>query len=89
MFQHFSVDKHRRMGHDWTDVVHDVVTRGVSEMTQDTVSIRVEVDRKTDAILREWARMDERSKRALVRVIVRRRACWWRKQMEKRGGSAA
>lgn len=52
-------------------------------MARDTVNIRVEVDRKTDAILREWAKRDERSKRSLVRVIVRKRANWWQEKKQQ------
>lgn len=53
-------------------------------MSREMVNIRVEVDRKTDAILREWAKREERSKRSLARVILRRRASWWQEKRQER-----
>ncbi len=55
-------------------------------MSQKGIHISVEVDRKTDAILRDWAREAERSKRSLARVVLRRMAAKWN---NKRGGQAA
>ena len=49
-------------------------------MRRELVPINVEVDRKTDAILREWAEASDRSKRSLARVILNRRAARWQKK---------
>ncbi len=62
-------------------------------MARRGVEMRLELDEETNIRLEQMA--DERaiawgfrSKRALCRSILRRKAAaWWRKQMEKRGGS--
>ncbi len=55
-------------------------------MARRGINIRVEVDHQTDAVLRNWAREAERSKRSLARVILRRMAARWNR---KRGTQAA
>lgn len=52
-------------------------------MARDEIGLCIKVDRQTDAILREWAKRSERSKRSLAKMIVRRRARRWQERKDK------
>jgi Arc/MetJ family transcription regulator len=55
-------------------------------MARNGINIRIELDHKTDALLREWVKAaDEKSKRHFVRKLVRRRVKAW---AEKRAQGA-